>query len=330
MATLGILVLGFLVARPASTAPILGADGQPLPGSIAELTTTRINGQEQALMIRGVSTDNPVLLHLAGGPGGTDIGAMRLDTGLVQHFVVATWDQPGTGKSYPAFDPDTLTLDQVVDDAVEVTNYLRERFGQDRVYLAGQSWGTIPATLAAQRHPELFHALIGTGYMVSIRETDRIFYDDTLAWAEQSGDEALAAKLHALGPPPYDNPIGDYPVIVGSERDLNPYPGFDGRTEMTSTIWVPENSLVDQINALRGLSDTYAWLYPQLQTFDFRDDVQSLDVPVYIVMGRHEAPGRVEPARQWFENLQAPTKRWVTFDASSHRANFDGRPSTPR
>ncbi|MFZ5871304.1 MAG: hypothetical protein ACOYXW_12390 [Actinomycetota bacterium] len=30
-------------------------------------------------MIRGASTDNPVLLHLAGGPGGTGIGAMRLD-----------------------------------------------------------------------------------------------------------------------------------------------------------------------------------------------------------------------------------------------------------
>jgi proline iminopeptidase len=323
VATLGVVVLGVLVARPASTAPILGADGEPLPGSVAELTTTPINGQEQALMIRGVSTDNPVLLHLAGGPGGTDIGAMRLDTSLEQHFVVATWDQPGTGKSYPAFDPDTLSLDRVVADTVEVANYLRERFGQERIYLAGQSWGTIPATLAAQRHPELFHALIGTGYMVSIRETDRIFYDDTLTWAEATGNEALAAKLRAMGPPPYDDPIADYPTLVGAERDLNPYPEFDGHTEIISTIWVPENNLVEQINALRGLSDTYAWLYPQLQTFDFRNDVPSLDVPVYVVMGRHEARGRVEPARQWFDELQAPIKRWVTFDASSHRASFE-------
>lgn len=91
----------------------------------------------------------------------------------------------------------------------------------------------------------------------------------------------------------------------------------------SSTIWVPENSLVDQINALRGLSDTYAWLYPQLQTFDFRTDVPGLEVPVYVVMGRHEARGRVEPGREWFENLQAPSKRWVTFEASSHRANFE-------
>ena len=49
----------------------------------------------------------------------------------------------------------------------------------------------------------------------------------------------------------------------------------------------------------------------------------SLEVPVWIVMGRHEARGRVEPARAWFEALQAPKMHWVVFDASSHRANFE-------
>ena len=49
----------------------------------------------------------------------------------------------------------------------------------------------------------------------------------------------------------------------------------------------------------------------------------SLDVPVYVVMGRHEAPGRVVPAQAWFDQLEAPSKQWVTFEASSHRANFE-------
>jgi pimeloyl-ACP methyl ester carboxylesterase len=301
----------------------LGTDGEPLAGSIAELTTTRIGGHDQALMIRGASTDNPVLLHLAGGPGGTDLGAMRLDTGLEQHFVVATWDQRGTGKSYAALDPtDTLTLEQMVADTVDVTNYLRERFGQERIFLTGQSWGTIPAVLAAQRHPELYHAFVGTGQMVSIREADRIFYEDTLAWAEQNGNGRLVATLREAGPPPYDD-LTRYMLTVGYERDLNPYPEFDGHTEMTSTIFVPENTFMDRVNAVRGLVDTYAVLYPQLQTFDFRTDVPRLDIPVYLVMGRHEARGRVLPAQEWFDQLDAPLKQWTTFEASSHRANFE-------
>ncbi len=316
--------LGVVIARPASTAPILGADGRVLPGSVAELTTAVIGGHAQALMIRGRSASLPVLLHLAGGPGGTDIGAMRLDTGLEQHFVVATWDQRGSGKSYPAFDPAaTLTLEQVVADTIEVTEYLAARFGVERIYIAGQSWGTIPATLAVQRRPELYHAFIGTGQMVDIRETDQLFYADTLAWARARGDTALVTRLEAMGPPPYADLIGSYPVIVGPERQLNPYPEFDGRTEMTATIWGPEFSVMESLGAIRGLADTYARLYPQLQELDLRERVPALEVPVWLVMGAHEARGRVEPARAWFEALHAPEKHWVVFDGSSHRANVE-------
>ena len=106
ISALAIGALAVLVARPATTAQIPGADGQPLPGSIAELITVPIGGHDQMLMLRGRSVDNPVLLYLAGGPGGTDLGAMRLDVGLEQHFVVATWDQRGSGNSYAALDPD--------------------------------------------------------------------------------------------------------------------------------------------------------------------------------------------------------------------------------
>jgi pimeloyl-ACP methyl ester carboxylesterase len=321
--TVGLVVLGAMIARPASTAPILGPDGEPLAGSIAELTTTRIGGDDQALMIRGTSTDNPVLLHLAGGPGGTDIGAMRLDAGLEQHFTVATWDQRGTGKSYAAIDPtDTLTLDRAVADTVEVTNYLRDRFGQERIFLTGQSWGTIPSVLAVQQHPELYHAYVGTGQMVSPRATDQAFYEDTLAWAERNGNAKLAATLRDVNPPPYEDPLV-YATVANYERDLNPYPEFDGHTEMTSTIFVPENTVMDRINALRGLGDTFAVLYPQLQDLDLRTDVPRLDVPVHVVMGSHEAPGRVIPAREWFDRLDAPSKRWIEFEGSSHRASFE-------
>jgi len=321
--TVAVILLSLLVARPASTAPIPGPDGSPEAGSIAELTTVRIGGQEQTLMIRGRSTDNPVLLHLAGGPGGTDIGAMRLDPALEDDFVVVTWDQPGTGKSYAAIDPvESLTLERMVSDTLAVTDHLRDRFGQQRVFLTGQSWGTIPSVLALQRHPEKYHAFVGTGQMVDVAETDRIFYEETLTWADEQGNAELVATLREIGPPPYQDLL-HYTTIIGSERALYPYPEFDGSTEMPSTIWVTENTFMDRVNAVRGLVDTYAALYPQLQGLDFRADVRRLDVPVYMVMGEHEARGRVEPARAWFAALEAPTKEWVELPHSSHRASFE-------
>jgi pimeloyl-ACP methyl ester carboxylesterase len=178
-----------LIAQPATTDPITGPGGKPLAGSVAELARVPIGGHQQAIMIRGASVENPVLLMLAGGPGGSEIGSMRnLGEGLERDFVVATWDQRGTGKSAGELSPtSTMTVDQMVSDTIDVTNYLRKRFHERKLYLVGNSWGTILGVLAAQKHPELYHAFVGSGQMVSPTDTDRMFYEDTLKWAQQTG-----------------------------------------------------------------------------------------------------------------------------------------------
>ena len=63
---------------------------------------------------------------------------------LEQDFIVVAWDQRGTGKSYAALDPTSdLTPEQAVADTIELTNYLRDRFDEDKIYLLGESYGTI-------------------------------------------------------------------------------------------------------------------------------------------------------------------------------------------
>lgn len=320
-----LLVVGLaaLIARPASTAPILTTDGQAASVSVAELTTVEIGGHEQVLMIRGRSTESPVLLYLAGGPGGSDIGAMRQDVGLEQDFIVATWDQRGAGKSYPALDPtETFTVDQLVSDTVEVTNYLRDRFDEERVYLVGQSWGSTLGVLAVQERPDLYYALVGVGQMVSQRETDIMFWEDALAWAERTGNVGLAETLRSNGPPPYDD-VYDYDGVISYEHEWNAYPGLDLSHEMPGTLFVPEYSWMDRINAFRGFLDTNATLYPQLQEIDFREDVTRLNVPYYMVLGEHEARGRSVLAGEWYEQLDALAKERSVFEGAGHRPNFD-------
>ena len=321
--TVTLAVSAFFIARPATTAPILDADGEVLAGSVAELTTVTIGGHDQVMMIRGRSIDNPVLLYLTGGPGGTDLGAMRADVGLEQSFVVVTWDQRGAGKSYPAIDPtETLTLDQMVSDTIEVTDHLRERFGEDRIYLVGQSWGSTLGALAAQQRPDLYHAFVGVGQMVSQRVTDVMFWEDALSWAERIGEEGLAESLRANGPPPYDN-LNHYAPVVSYEHDWNSYPEFDPANEMPAILFVPEYTMMDRLNAFRGFLDTNGTLYPQLQGLDFRTDIAELDVPYYMVLGEHEARGRAVLAEEWYEMLDAPSKQRVIFDGGGHRAHFD-------
>ena len=44
--TVALLALTAALLRPASTAPILAANGEPLPGSVAELTTVNTGGHD--------------------------------------------------------------------------------------------------------------------------------------------------------------------------------------------------------------------------------------------------------------------------------------------
>lgn len=147
-AVCAVALIGLAVAvqRPAVTAPIAGAGREPWAGGVAELATVRVGGHDTTVMLRGQDTAAPVLLYLAGGPGGTDLGAMRLfGEQLERDFVVATWDQRGAGTSYGALDPtSSLTLDQTVSDTIELAEQLAGRFDQERVYLVGNSWGHHP------------------------------------------------------------------------------------------------------------------------------------------------------------------------------------------
>ncbi|MEP6632253.1 MAG: alpha/beta hydrolase [Lapillicoccus sp.] len=331
-ATTGVTVLALLaltagLSRPAGTDAIVTDTGSPVQGSVAELTSVPIGGHDQTLMIRGDSTSNPVLLFLAGGPGGTELGALRRHgQALEKDFLVVTWDQRGTGKSSDALDPTaTLTLQQAVTDTTEVSNYLRGRFGQDKIYLLGQSWGTILGVLAAQQHPELYRAYIGVGQMVDPRETDEVFYRDTLAWARNTNKTGLVDQLTTAGPPPYTDML-DYEPVLTNDSLVYPYDhthNSEGAGGFSTNLFVNEYTLMDQLHAFAGFFDVFTVLYPQLQNLDLRRDATRLRVPVYLVEGRFEAPGRLGPATQWFSLLDAPAKHLVTFDTSGHRALFE-------
>lgn len=322
-----LVALAGFTARPATTAAIEGADGDPLPGSISELTTVQHGDHEYGLMLRGVDRDAPVVLFLAGGPGGSERGAMRNHlSALEDHFVVATWDQRGTGTSYRELDPtSTLTLESQVDDTIAVTNHLRERFGTDRIYLLGQSWGSTLGVLAVQEAPELYRAFVGTGQMVSQRETDTLFHRDTLEWAEAQGNTALAERLRDIGPPPYESML-DYETALSYEHQVYPYdrsPNSEGQGGFSENFIVPEYTLVDQLHLLGGFMDTFSVLYPQLQDIDFRRTATRLEVPVFFVQGAHEAGGRAEPFADWYERLDAPVKDLAVFETSGHRPLFE-------
>ena len=149
LALTGLGFASYLWFTPGRTSAIHG------PTSVASLERVRIGDVDQYILIRGNDTSLPVLLFLHGGPG---MPAMYLahafQRELEEEFVVVQWDRRAAGKSYREDISSTLTTEQLVADTVELTNALRARFHQDKIYLVGHSWGTYLGMLVTARHPE--------------------------------------------------------------------------------------------------------------------------------------------------------------------------------
>ncbi len=307
----------------ASTPPVVDENGNRPENSIAELTEVELNGRKQWISLRGRNKSKPVLLFLAGGPGGTQMAAVRHELAeLERDFVVVNWDQPGSGKSYYAEKTENITVDTYIQDGGALTEYLKERFSQEKIYLVGESWGSALGIFLADRYPESYHAVIGTAQMVAFAETERRDYEKAMEIAESKGDSAVIKRLAANGTPPYYGKnmtlrSAVYLNYLSSYMAENPEihnPGYNTLRD----IGLAEYGLLDKINYVRGIINTYNHVYQQLYDIDMRTDYAKLEIPVYFFLGRHDLNAPVALAEEYAQVLEAPDKGIVWFEHSGH------------
>lgn len=297
----------------AATPPIRDANAQTIPGSIATLEKINLNGTEQWITIRGQDVNKPILLHLGmGGPGGGGFATRSLFEPLEKDFVVVSWDEPGTGKSYNAVPISTLTKQRFVEDAHSLTLYLRERFHQEKIYVYGVSWTSILGVWLVQQYPELYYAYIGNGQMVNTTENDILGYELAIDYMTKKGDTKTVETLHRNGPPPYrgEGMLNKYVTYLDI---LNEYMDSPRYTVIVPIIpfMAPEYGYVDKINHTRGLIESFEVVYPQLKDLDFTIQAPKLDVPVYIFAGREDVNAMSSIVERYYNILEVPHKELI-------------------
>lgn len=306
------------------TPAITDANGNIIPGSIATLEKVDLNGSQQWISIRGKDVNKPVLLFLAGGPGGSQlVTAQRALGTLEDHFVVVNWEQPGAGKSFDAVNRSELTPERYITDGIALVEHLRERFGEEKVYVLGESWGSALGIWMVQREPEYFHAFIGTGQMVAFLETDLMCYDFAMKLAQERGDIEKISQLKKQGPPPYYGKgmaLKEATYLMDTFNYMNADPSiYDDGFNTFQDLAGSEYGLYDKLNWFRGpLGETLDVVYPQLWNVDFRTQVTQLEVPVYFLIGRHDVNAPPVLTEQYYEVLTAPHKELIWFEHSGH------------
>lgn len=317
--------------RPAFTAPFVDAWGKPVPGSIASLERVMLGGVEQGLLIRGLNAANPVLLYLHGGPGTSELGMVRQHNmaALESHFTVVVWDQRGAGRSYAAREPETgMTVEQFIADTHALTLLLCKRFGQPKIYLVGHSWGSALGALTVHRYPELYHAYVGVGQVVDMREGERLSYAWTLARAKNARDARSVARLTAMGPPPYAGNLRS--SLMMQRRILGKYGGeVHGNsrggmpTLLRGLFKSSEYSWPDRVNFFLGVFANMRLMWPKILDINLMQQVPELKVPVYFLEGRHDHEAPAILAERYLQALKAPYKTLIWFEWSAHFVNTE-------
>ena len=330
LACLLILVGVLLACSPGKPEPFVDENGSPLAGSISEKVFVNINGVEQGLFIKSKDVTHPVLLYLHGGMPEYFL-TQQYPTGLENYFTVVWWEQRGSGLSYSADIPaETMTVEQMISDTLEVTNYLRNRFGQEKIYLMGHSGGTFIAIQAAARAPELYSAYIGVAQMSNQLKSERLAYEYMLQQFKESGNTKMVRKLEEAPVTMTDGtPDAAYLALrdpamhslgIGTTHDMN---------SVITGIFLPsltsrEYTLGEKVNMWRGKSRSgVSPLWDDMLSTDLSKEATELSIPVYFFEGIYDYTCSYTLAKEYFDQLKAPIKGFYTFEQSAHSPLFE-------
>ena len=229
----------------------------------------------------------------------------------------------------PAFQAGNVNSEQLISDTLEVTQYLRNRFDKEKIYLMGHSGGTFIGIQAAAQAPELYHAYIGIAQMTNQLESERLAYEYMLKQFQNRRDSKMVNKLeHA----PVIKGM-DIPDAYLSLRDVAMHSLGVGTThEMKSVvngIFLPsltfkEYTVPEKINLWRAKSQSgVSSVWNEIIRTDLTREVPSLEIPVYFFGGVYDYTVSSTLAKEYLEKIIAPIKGFYTFEHSAHSPIFE-------
>lgn len=315
-----------LITKKTYTSPFVDKSGNIIKNSVAEQLYLTLGGIKQWVLLRGRNVNNPILIFLHGGPGVSLQTLFRyFHHDLENHFIVVGWDQRGAGKSYDKSIPkESFKVENFVEDLHELIQYLKKRFKQDKVYILGESWGSLLGTTYAQKYPEDIIAYIGTGQISNTQESEKLGYEFMLAEAKKQNNQKALKQLSKITQPPFSK-LEDIKILrkwlmkFGGclYKQKSYFPWF------LKMLKVNEYSWTDLIKFFFGHSMSLKSLHEELFNTNFFISVPELKVPVYFLLGKYDQQVSSKLAKKYFEFLKTPKKELLWFEKSGHNPMFE-------
>ncbi len=329
----GIITLMVLPPSKGKVPAYKDANGNALDGSLAEKGFIDIDGFQIGAIILGRNKENPVLMVCGGGPGIPQYLVEYLyPSVLSEYFTVCYWDYRGTGLSFdPAVNPEEMTTERYVADALAVTDYLRERFGQDKIYIMGHSFGTYLALETVSRYPDKYKAYIAMSQVCDQKRSEYLAYDYMRDQYMQADNTKMVRKFDECPIKGSDEMYEKY--FSSSLRDEAMHDLGVGTTrEMKSVIsglFFPSLRCAsytqrERINLWRGKANSKRFeVTKESIRFNAFNDVETIDIPVYFVVGKYDCTCMASLQKEYYEIVEAPQKEYYLFENSAHSPLYE-------
>ena len=330
---IAIILIAFLliISSCTHTATIRDQTGNRLELEVDSRERVSINGTKQAIYLAGEKRDNPILLWLDGGPGGSEMGWVRTYLGdLHRDFTIVCWDQRGVAASYAAA-KNGMEVEHYVEDVIALSELLAERFDQEKIFLLGHSWGGFLGSLAAVERPDLFHAFIAASPHVNSTENDTIGYKMILEGAKQRGDSKTIKILEKIGLPPYEkidkegNLVGDgeaYYALLSRLYSYSPSAPSDQGFRSEKMFLAPEHSFFSKINLVRGVIRGTKTVYPKIRHRSLEEEANRFTIPLFVINAAYDMTCVSSITERWYESVEAPEKKMLYLENSGHNGIY--------
>lgn len=304
------------------------------PRGLSERTRIEVDGAGLGLILLSEDINNPILLVCGGGPG---IPQYLLEdiypSVLSREFTVCYFDYRGTGTS---FDKNTvaqdMTTERYVKDVFAVTDYLCDRFSQEKIFIMGHSFGTYIALNVVLQQPEKYRAYIAMSQITNQTESEYIAFDCMKALYEISGDKKMVKAFSKYNIRESDKDYNAYFFSGLRDKAMHGL-GLGTARKMHSVItqlFFPSlrcraYTQKERINIWRGkiASQKFPVGQDAILKFNAFEKIPELELPVYFVAGKYDCTCCTELQKNYYDFLKAPEKEFYLFENSAHSPLYE-------
>jgi pimeloyl-ACP methyl ester carboxylesterase len=251
------------------------------------------------------SKDSPLILFLHGGPGSSRMKQAEIFSNILEkHFMVVQWDQRGAGRT-DALNKSSvpITLDLMENDTYELVKILLKKFHKEKLYLVGESWGTVLGFKMAEKHPELLNAYIAFSPVVNQTKSEQIVLEKLKLDAKEKSNILAQQELNTV-----KIPFNSYEDMYYSRKWMFSY---DGKP-------FAEKDLPTLKQYMEDWSKTWMPTWNEVMKQNLFVELPKINCPVYFFLGEKDLQTNFGVSSDYYKILKAPKKNMHTFKNAGH------------